>query len=483
MADFDFDIGIVGAGAAGLTVAAGSAQLGAKTLLVEKEEKLGGDCLHYGCVPSKTLIKTAAVYHQMKNAEKYGLPRLEVPPVDFTQVRDRITSVIDTIQTHDSQERFCSLGVRVESGRPVFVDEHTVALNGKTVSARSWVIATGSFPDIPPLEGLSDTPHITSRDIFFLEKLPSSMIVLGAGPIAVEMAQAFCRLGTAVTVVQRSGQILSKEDKEMADAVMDIMEAEGVTFYLSAQIRSIRDNGLQREVAVTTKKGKEVTLAAQSILVAMGRKANVDGLGLERLDIAFTRKGITVDRRLRTARKHIYAAGDVTGTHQFTHAAGYEGGVVLGNAVFHLPRKTDYTLLPWCTYTEPELASIGMNEKRAQQAGISYTVWTEAFKDNDRALAEAAPAGKIKMLLDEKERPIGVQILGLHAGEVVNHWIAAMCGRVKLSTLAAAVHPYPTLAEINKRVAGTVLAKKLFSDKVTKGLKLLFHLKGRAGCD
>ncbi len=480
MAEYDFDMGILGGGSGGLTVASGSAQLGAKTLLVEKEKELGGDCLHFGCVPSKTLIRTAHVYHLMKNAEQFGLPAVEAKPVDFREVAKRIQSVISTIQKHDSEERFCKLGVRVELGEPFFIDEHKVRLNGETHTAKNWVIATGSSPSIPAIEGLDKTPHITNKEIFSLDRLPKTMVVLGAGPIAIEMSQAFCRLGTRVSVVQRSNQILSKEDKDMADQVMNVLMAEGVTFYLGSSVVRTKDLGNEREVTIKTDEGKPINLRAETLLVAMGREANLRGLGLEDIGITYDRKGLEVDQRLRTSHKHIYGAGDVTGTYLFTHAAGYEGGIVIGNAIFHLPRKTDYTFLPWCTYTDPELASIGMNEKMAKAAGINYSVWTEEFKDNDRSLAEGEKVGKIKMLLDEKERPIGIQILGPRAGDLVSEWVAIINGRVKLSTLASAVHPYPTLGEINKKVAGTFLSGKIFSERVRKGLKFFFHLRGRA---
>ncbi|NIO17255.1 MAG: FAD-dependent oxidoreductase [Deltaproteobacteria bacterium] len=480
MANFEYDLGVLGGGAAGLTVTAGAAQLGAKTMLIEKEKELGGDCLHYGCVPSKTLIKTAHVCHLMKSADRYGLPPVDVEPVDFREVAKRIRSVIDIIQKHDSEERFCRLGAKVEFGDATFIDENAVRLNGRTVSAKNWVIATGSSPAIPSIEGLDKTPFITNKEIFSLDRLPSSMIVLGAGPIAIEMAQAFTRLGTKVTVVQRSGQILSKEDRDMADQVMEVLSGEGVTFHLNSAVLRARDRGGEREITIKTGEGGTRDLRAETILVAMGRSPNLYGAGLEEIGIAFDRKGLTVDKRLRTNYKHIYGAGDVTGKYQFTHAAGYEGGIVLSNTVFRIPRNTDYTNLPWCTYTDPELASIGMNEKRAKEAGIEYSVWTEEFKDNDRSLAEGSKVGKIKMILDAREKPIGVQILGLHAGELVNEWVAVMNGKVKLSTLASAVHPYPTLGEISKRVTGTFFAGKIFSDRVKKGLKLLFNLKGRA---
>lgn len=480
MPDYDFDIGILGGGAAGLTIASGAAQLGAKALLVEKEKELGGDCLHFGCVPSKTLIRTAHVYHLIKTAKVFGLPEMAVPPVDFKEVAARIRSVISTIQEHDSEERFCSLGARVEFGDPAFIDDHAIRLNGDTYSAKNWVISTGSSPGIPPVEGLDKTPFITNKEIFSLEHLPSSMIILGAGPIATEMAQAFSRLGSKVSVVQRSGQILSKEDKDLADEVMGVLSSEGVKFYLNATIIRALERGGEREVLIKDEAGREISLRAEKILVALGRKPNIDGLGLEHIGVELNKKGVKVDNRLRTNIKHIYAAGDVTGAYQFTHAAGYEGGIVISNAIFHLPRKVDYTFLPWCTYADPELASIGMNEKAAKTAGIEYSVWTEAFKDNDRSLAEGERIGKIKMILDKDEKPLGVQILGPRAGELLNEWVAVLNGKVKLSSLASAVHPYPTLGEINKRVAGTYFSPKIFSDKVKKGLKFFFNLKGRA---
>ena len=306
------------------------------------------------------------------------------------------------------------------------------------------------------------------------------MIILGAGPIAVEMAQAFGRLGTKIVVIQRSGQILSKEDKDMADDVMNVLSSEGVSFHLNATTVRVRDRENEREVIIKKGNGKKISLKAEMILVAMGRRPNLEGLNLDAAGVIFDAKGARVDARLRTTQKHIYAAGDITGAYQFTHAAGYEGGIVISNAVFHLPRKTNYTFLPQCTYTDPELAGIGMNEKTAMAEGIKYRVWTEEFKDNDRALTEGVKTGKIKMLLDKNEKPLGVQILGPHAGELLNEWVGILNGKVKLSTLASAVHPYPTLGEINKRVAGTFFSSKIFSDKVKKGLKFFFHLKGRA---
>lgn len=480
MPKYDFDIGILGGGAAGLTVASGASQFGAKTLLIEKEKALGGDCLHYGCVPSKTLIRTAHIYHMMKNSQKYGLPKVDVRTVDYRDVAKRIQSVVDTIQKHDSEERFCGLGVKVEFGDAKFTDEHSVELQGKKYYAKKWLLSTGSSPAVPPIEGIDQTPYITNKEIFSLDALPNTMIVIGAGPISIEMAQSFRRFGTQVTVVQRSGQILSKEDKDMADHLMNVLAAEGVKFHLNSKILSVKGDGSEKVVIIRNGEGKTVNLKAERILIALGRKPNLEGLGLESISVKFNKKGLEVDNRLRTSQKHIYAAGDVTGAYLFTHAAGYEGGVVLSNAILHLPKKTNYTYLPWCTYTDPELASIGMNEKRAQEAGVKYSVWTEEFRSNDRSLAEGEEVGKIKMILNEKGKPVGVQILGPQAGELVSEWVAVMNGGVKLSSLASAVHPYPTLGEINKKIVGNYFAGKIFSDKVKKTLKFFFHFKGRA---
>jgi len=481
MAEFDFDMGILGGGAAGLTIASGSAQLGARTLLIEKESALGGDCLHFGCVPSKTLIRSAQVYHLLKHSGQFGLPVVDPPPVDFQQIARRIQSVIGAIQKHDSEERFRGLGVKVEFGQALFVDEHTVELNGQRITAKHWVIATGSSPSAPPIDGLDQTGYLTNRDVFSLDSLPASMAILGGGPIAMEMAQAFCRLGSKVSVIQRSDQILTREDRDMADDVMKVLQQEGVRFFLNTSISDVRDTGGQKEV-MFRQKGLDgsFSVVADTLLVAMGREANLSGLGLEDIGVEFTRKGLILDDRLRTQHNHIYGAGDVTGAFQFTHAAGYEGGIVISNSVFHFPRKTDYTYLPWCTYTDPGLASIGMNEKRAGEAGINYSVRIEEFSNNDRNLTEGETRGRIKLILNEKEKPIGVQIFSLHAGELLNEWVAVFNGGVRLSTLAGAVHPYPTIGESSKKVAGAVMADKLFSDPVKKGLKFFFHLKGRA---
>ncbi len=477
MSKFDYDIAVIGGGAAGLTTASGAAQLGAKTLLIEKEPSLGGDCLHFGCIPSKTLIHSAKLYHNMQQGERFGLPVISPPAVDFSKVAERIQSVIDVIQVHDSVERFNKLGVEVQFGSPQFNDEHSVTLGSKKISAKSWVIATGSSPAPPRVPCLNNIAYITNKEIFTLSTLPKSMLVLGAGPIAIEMAQAFKRLGSDVTVIQRSAQILSKEDKDMADGVMQKLEEEGIRFFLNATVTNASEQGSMKELHIQCGE-TETILTADTVLLAQGRSPNVENLGLSAIDLEYTNRGIVVDQRMRTSHKHIYAPGDINGAFQFTHAAGYEGGIVVSNAIFHLPRKINTKWMPWCTYTEPELASIGMNEKAATTAGLSYTVLTEQFGENDRALTEGKETGQLKLLLDAKEKPLGVQILGPRAGDLIGEWVAILNGGMKLSSLAGTIHPYPTLAEINKRVAGSYISPKIFSPKIKKTLRLLFSLQG-----
>ncbi len=478
MAKYDYDIGIIGGGAAGLTVASGAAQLGAKTLLVEREPSLGGDCLHFGCVPSKTLIKSAKVYQQLKKTELFGLPTIDPPPVDFRQIAGRIKNVVDHIQVHDSVERFAGFGVHIEFGPAEFMDEHTILCEGKRMSAAKWLIATGSSPAVPNISGLDSIKYLTNRDVFSLDVLPESLIVIGAGAIAMEMAQSFNRLGSKVTVLQRSYQILSKEDRDMADIVMNSLALEGVQFHLGCTIRSVSEEKSVKKVNFKNSQGELQTVTGTEILIALGREVNTGGLNLENCGVAYNSRGIEVDKKLRTSQKHIYAAGDVIGGYQFTHAAGYEGGIVLSNAILHFPRKVNYTWMPWCTYTGPELASIGMNEKRAIASGLPYKIYTEQFEDNDRSYAEGETQGFVKLIIGEKGKPLGVQILGSRAGDLLSQWIAVLNGKVKLSNMAGAIQPYPTFAEINKRVVGGIYSEKLFSDKVRKVLRYFFNYRG-----
>jgi len=481
MAKYPYDIGILGGGAAGLTVAAGAAQFGARAVLIEKGPRLGGDCLHFGCVPSKALIRAAGVWGLARRAPEFGLPVLNLPPVDLGAVMDRVRGVVDKIQEHDSEERFCTLGAEVRFGAARFVDAHTVEIDGRRLSARSWVIATGSRPALPPVEGLASVPFWTNETLFSQRHLPARLLVLGGGPIGLEMAQALARLGSRVTVVEFLDRILGPEDADVAAILRERLEAEGVVLLTGTTAVRAETAGAGISVSVAPASGGATrVLEADALLVATGRRPNVENLGLEAAGVECSPKGIPTDARLRTNVPHIYACGDVHGKFAFTHVAGYEGSVALANAILRLPRKADYTKVPWCTYTDPEIASIGLNEQRATKAGVAYRVLRENFSTNDRALTEGEPRGTIKVLVSPAGKVLGCQIVGAHAGELIHEWVAVMNGGVKLSTLAGAIHAYPTLAEISKRVAGSLFAERIFSDRTKGVLKFLFHLKGRA---
>ena len=477
--NFEYDLIVIGGGAAGLTASTFAGQSAAKTLLIEKAEKLGGDCLHFGCVPSKTLIKSGYAYNVIRQSEKYGLPKVGLPPVDLAQVQKRINDVIATIQKHDEpgylQQKY---NVETRFGQPKFLDRHTIALNGQEVTSRYFIIATGSCAAIPRIDGIRDVPYVTNTGIFSLPQLPASLIVLGGGPVGLEMAQAFVRLGSKVTVLQSAPRLLPKEDEDVAAFVTKRLEAEGVDVWLNAA--TVKAKKTDAGIRLTVKAdGNDKVISGDTLLVAAGRRANVDGLDLEKASVDYVSEGIIVDRRLRTTAKNIYACGDVNGGLKFTHVAGYEAVVAVYNAILKVPKKADYRHVPWCTYLDPEVASIGYNEQRAQAAGIHYRTRVDYFTENDRALAEGEAKGFIKILIGRRGKVIGVQIVGFHAGDLIHEWVPVLNGKVSLATLSDAIHAYPTMAEINKNSTVNYLVSTIppWTKKLTK---FLFGYRGRA---
>ncbi|MDZ4198117.1 MAG: FAD-dependent oxidoreductase, partial [Kiritimatiellia bacterium] len=368
MPNYDYDLGIIGGGAAGLTAAAGAAQFGAKTILIEKASKLGGDCLHFGCVPSKTLIRTAGVWALARRSAEFGLPALSLPPVNLGAVMDRLQAVIDTIQHHDSPERFCGLGAEIRFGNPVFADDHVVDVDGKRISAKNWIVATGSSPVTPPVEGLANIPFWTNETVFSQRTLPSRLIVLGGGPIGLEIAQSFARLGSRVVIGEFMDQILGPEDADMASILKARLDAEGVEIQTATKAVRAEMRGSAIALTVAPAGGGVGTtiIEGDAIFIAAGRKPNINGLDLGAAGVTVTPRGIPTNARMKTNISHIYACGDVNGQLPFTHVAGYEAGIALTNAVLHLPRKADYGKIGWCTYTAPEVACMGLNEKRAR---------------------------------------------------------------------------------------------------------------------
>lgn len=480
MSNYDYDLIVIGGGAAGLTAATFAGQSAAKTLLIEKEEKLGGDCLHFGCVPSKTLIKSASTYHLIQHAEKYGLPRAAVPPVDFKLIKNRIQQTIDHIQKHD-EPAYLSKKYNVETifGEPQFIDQHVIEIDGKKISSRYFIIATGSSALVPPIDGLKNTPYLTNVNIFSLEKFPDRLIVLGGGPIGLEMAQAFSRLGSKVSVIEAAPQLLPKEDKDISDFVQNHLIAEGVDVVINSKAVKVEYQSGNFSVTVNNASTSfNGVISGDALLVAVGRKANVEGMSLEKAGIEYSPRAIKVNKKMQTTSKNIFACGDVNGGYQFTHVASYEAIVAVTNAILKFPTISDYTNTPWVTYLSPEIASIGFNETRAREAGIQFNIHIEPLKDNDRALAEGENTGFLKLILNKRGRVIGVQIVGYRAGDLISEWIPILNGRLGLSAITRAIHPYPTLSEINKTAAVNYTVSTIPS-WTKKLIKLVFGYQGK----
>jgi pyruvate/2-oxoglutarate dehydrogenase complex dihydrolipoamide dehydrogenase (E3) component len=453
------DLCIIGAGSGGLSVAAGAVQMGASVVLIEKGA-MGGDCLNTGCVPSKALIAAAHAAHAITEGKRFGV-HAPAPRVNFQQVHDHVHGVIGAIAPHDSVERFEGLGVHVIQGAAKFVDRETVEASGQKIKARRFVVATGSRAAVPPIPGLADSGFLTNETIFELTERPAHLIVMGGGPIGLEMAQSFRRLGADVTVIEKFS-ILAKDEPEAVDVVRQQLLADGVRLLEGIGVKSVSKS--KGKVAVELEKdgSSTETISGSHLLVAAGRKPNIESLNLEAAGIAFTPKGITVDARLRSSNARIFAIGDVAGGPQFTHIAGYHAGIVIRNALFGLPAKVNYDALPWVTYADPELAHTGLTEADAHKAGHAVQVLSWSLDLNDRAQAERQTAGLAKIILGAKGRILGATIVGPHAGELIGTWALAISQKLKIGAIASAVLPYPTLSEVSKRAAGSYYTPKLF---------------------
>ncbi len=465
------DICVIGGGSGGLAVAAGAAQMGARTVLFEKG-KMGGDCLNYGCVPSKALLAAGNAAAGFGHARQFGVNGAN-PQVTFRQVHDHVHGVIGTIAPHDSVERFQGLGVDVQTQAARFTAPDEVAgEDGVRVKARRFVVATGSSAAVPPIPGLDGVPFMTNETVFDQTELPQHLLIIGGGPIGIEMAQAHRRLGAQVTVLEMFS-VLANDDPDLAAVVKERLVAEGIVLREGIAIDRIEaaDGGIS---VVLKKDGAEERVDGSHLLVAAGRRANLAGLDPDAAGIDHTPKGITVDARLRSSNKRVFAIGDVAGGYQFTHVAGYHAGIVIRNALFRLPAKVNYRAVPWVTYTDPELANVGLTEKAAhEQHGDTIRVLTWPFAENDRAQAERETAGMVKAITDKKGRILGAGLVGYHAGELLQPWILAINQGLKISAMANIIAPYPTLGEVNKRAAGAYYTPSLFSGRTRRLVRFL----------
>ncbi|MCC6000306.1 MAG: FAD-dependent oxidoreductase [Pararhodobacter sp.] len=454
------DICVIGAGSGGLSVASGAVQMGARVILLEGH-RMGGDCLNYGCVPSKALLAAGKAVQARRQAA-FGLPALDPAP-DHSAAMTHVRATIAAIAPHDSVERFQGLGVRVIQEYGHFISPDTVEAGAHRITARRFVIATGSVPALPPIDGLGDVPHLTNETIFNLPEAPGHLLILGGGPIGIEMAQAHRRLGCRVTVIE-AGRALGREDPEAAALVLTTLRAEGVEIIEGASVERVsgRAGAIELQVA-----GGTVFLGTH-LLVAAGRRPALERLNLDAAGVAHTSAGVTVDARLRSTNRRVLAIGDAAGQGQFTHLAGYHAGVVIRSILFSLPAIARHDHIPRVTYTEPEIAQVGLTESEARQRhGAALEVIHLGLDANDRALAEGRTDGFIK-LMAHKGRPAGVTIVGPGAGEMIAPWSMMLANRLKLSALAGTVLPYPTQAELSKRAAGAYFSPRLFGNAWVK---------------
>ena len=457
MGMIETDLCVIGAGSGGLSVAAGAVQMGARVVLIEAAE-MGGDCLNTGCVPSKALIAAAAA----AQGQRRGFPGVagQPPQVDFAAVKDHVRAVIDAIAPVDSQERFEGLGCTVLRAFARFTGPREVEAGDTSVRARRFVIATGSRPFVPPIQGVDRVPYFTNETIFLNREQPSHLVVIGGGPIGMEMAQAHRRLGSEVTVIE-GARALGREDPELAGVVVDSLRAEGIAIREGQGVVKIA--GQQGAVEVVLADGS--VIHGSHLLMAVGRQVALDGMGLEAAGVRYDRRGVTVDARLRSVtNRRVFAVGDAAGGLQFTHVAGYHAGIVVRQAVLGLPAKATMRAMPRATYTSPELAQVGLTEAEARAAdAAALTVVRADLAHNDRAIAGARGRGLVKVMV-VKGRPVGAAIVGPEAGELIGLWALAIQARLKLSAIAGTVLPYPTLGEVSKRATGAYFSPKLFDN-------------------
>ncbi len=475
---YDFDVIVIGGGSAGLFAVSVANTLGAKTCLVEKN-KLGGDCTWFGCVPSKALLKSAAVARSLKQHSPYGLELKDNPGLDASRVMAHIRDLRNQVYSHETPETFEQKGIKVIIGAPKFLDRETIQVADQKITAKRFIICTGGHARVPPVPGLSEVNYLTNESIFEIEKLPSSLITLGGGPIGVELSQALSRLGVKVSLIQRRDRILPKEEKELSQVVQDSLEKEGIQILTNREAVKIarKDGGIQ--ITLKDKKGNSEEISGDAVLVAVGRAPNTENLSLEKAGIEYNEKGIKVNAFLQSTNKNIFACGDVVGPYLFTHVAAYMASLCVRNALFKRIawQKVNYSNVTWCTFTEPELAHLGLTEKEAREGYKKVKIYRTAYAECDRAVTDLEKDGLIKVITDNKGYVLGAHIAGAKAGELIQGFLLAKSLRLPLWKIAQVLYIYPTLSELVKKTAAKPLVERMDNPLVRYILRAMKALK------
>ena len=478
---YDFDVIVIGAGAAGLTASGIAANFGAKTLMVERH-RMGGDCTWTGCVPSKAILKGAKIAHHMREAAAYGITEQPVE-VNFKRVMERVRHIRDEVyEDADKPEIYEKMGIDVRSGDARFEDPHTVILEKEgrkeKVSGRYIVIAAGASAFVPPVSGLKQVPHFTNDSLFETDVLPERLAIVGGGPIGTEMSQAFARFGSEVTVIDKGPTIMSKDDPELSTLLMEHLKKEGVHYEMNAQVQQVSKS--QEGVRIHIERGGTTHIVeADALLMATGRRPNLDGLNLEAAGVAYTQRGITVNEKCRTNVRHIYALGDITGRYQFTHMSEHMAKVGMSNMLLKIPMKIDTKHVPWVTYTDPELGHVGATRTELEQRGVSFEEYRFPYTKVDRAVTESETTGLIKVYAKSLNGKIyGADVLGTNAGELISEFALAMRNGVSLRNIADTIHPYPTYGLGARRAADQWYVRKQSAGFV-KLLQFLFRYRGQ----
>lgn len=467
-----YDLVVIGGGTAGLVSAAGAASLGARVALVERD-RLGGDCLYRGCVPTKALVKSARVAHLVRHSEEYGV-KSAGRDVDFPAVMARMGRVIEQAGEHDSPDRFGELGVDVLEDEACFEAPDLLSIGGRTLKAASVIVATGSHPTAPPVEGLEEAGYLTNVEALELERLPESLIVIGSGPIGCEFAQIFSRFGSKVTMLSSSPLPLPKEDPEVGEVLKDVLVSGGVDFRGGYRAEEVRLENGEKVVKAVNGQGKKVEARGEEILIAAGRAPTAGSLALENAGIEIQDKGLVVDEHLKTTAPNVYAAGDVTGKYLFTHVAEYQGRTALRNALFPLKTKADHRVVPWTTFTDPEVARVGLTEEQARTEHDRVEVFRQPFASVDRAMADGETTGLVKIVVGRRGKILGGHIIGPDAGNLIHELVLAMQRNIPVQALSTTIHVYPTLSQANQRAADNYYRERLFNDRTRRALSIFF---------